>query len=174
MKKISIFLAAVLLVISCQEKQPVRFTKTSAEITSLKQGITAYEKADWSAWVGQFADTAKIYQNEWNKGLSPEETQKNHETNVANFSSYGFDPDQMVFEQVLDDDGETWVNFWGLWKGTFRASGTSIEVPVHLTAQYVNGKIVEEYGFWDSSKIVAELTAIQAAQAAESEDEAEE
>jgi hypothetical protein len=77
-----------------------------------------------------------------------------------------------VIEQTLDDDGETWVNFWGLWKGTLKANGKEISIPVHLTAQFVDGKIVQEYGFWDMSVFMAEMQAIEAA-AAEAEGDEE-
>ena len=62
---------------------------------------------------------------------------------------------------VLDDDGETWVNYWGLWKGTIAASGESFEMPVHLTSQFVDGKIVKTHGYWDASALTMALTKIR-------------
>lgn len=170
MKKLALMLLAVGVLFACQEKQPVRFTTSSPEISSYKQGVEAYEKADWSTWVTMFSDTAKIYHNTWDNPSSVEETQEGHQNMIATLSSYGFDKDQMVIEQNLDDDGETWVNFWSLWKGNLKANGKEIVIPVHLTAQFVDGKIVEEYGFWDMSGYVMEMQAIEAAAAAAEEE----
>ncbi len=121
-----------------------------------------------------FADAAKIYHNNWDTPASAAQVQEGHINTISNLSSYGFDKDQMVYEQVLDDDGETWVNFWGLWKGTMKANGKTINIPVHISAQYVDGKIVQEYGFWNMSEFVDEMQALQAAAeaAAEAEEEA--
>ena len=170
MKKLALMLLAVGVLFACQEKQPVRFTTSSPEISSYKKGVEAYEKADWSTWVTMFSDTAKIYHNNWDDPSSVADTQKGHMDMIATLSSYGFDQDQMVIEQNLDDDGETWVNFWSMWKGTLKANGKEIKIPVHLTAQFVNGKIVEEYGFWDMSEYVMEMQAIAAAAAAAEEE----
>ena len=171
MKKLALMLCVVGVLIACQEKQPVRFTTSSPEISSYKKGIEAYEKADWATWATSFSDTAKVYYNDWDSPSTVAETREGHENMIATLSSYGFDKDQMVIEQNLDDDGETWVNFWSLWKGTLKANGKEIKIPVHLTAQFVDGKIVEEYGFWDMSGYVLEMQAIEAAAAAEEAEE---
>jgi len=31
------------------------------------------------------------------------------------------------------------------------------EIPVHLTAQFIDGKIVKEFGYWDNSSIALAL-----------------
>jgi predicted ester cyclase len=41
-------------------------------------------------------------------------------------------------------------------------NGKSIEMPVHLTYQFIDGKIVKEYGYWDPTEIVLNLQAIEA------------
>ena len=63
---------------------------------------------------------------------------------------------------VLTDDGETWVNCWLEWNGTLAANNKEIDIPIHLTYQFVDGKIVREYGYWDASEIVMELQKIEA------------
>ena len=174
MKNVLLLALAGLFVIACQEKQPTRFTTNSPEISSYKKGIEAYEKADWSNWAAQFSDTAKIYHNVWDKPASVADVQEGFVNTLASLSSYGFDKEEMVFEQILDDDGETWVNFWGHWQGTIKANGKTLSIPVHITAQYVDGKIVKEYGFWNMSEFVDEMQALQAAaEAAEAEEVAE-
>jgi len=163
MKKLILIALAGLFVIACQEKQPVRFTTSSAEIDSYKKGIDAYEKADWATWSGMFADTAKIYHNTWDNPSTAAEVEERHINTLSNLSSYGFDKDEMVLEQVLDDDGKTWVNFWGHWKGTIKANGKEISIPVHISAEFVDGKIVREFGFWNMSEFTDEMQALQAA-----------
>lgn len=170
MRKLALLFLAAAVLFACQEKQPVRFTTSSAEISAYKKGVEAYEKADWATWTSMFSDTVKVYHNTWDNPSTLAETQKRHEDMIALLSSYGFDKEQMVVEQNLDDDGETWVNFWSLWTGTLKANGKQIKIPVHLTAQFVDGKIVQEYGFWDMSGFMAEMQALEAAAAAEEED----
>ena len=86
---------------------------------------------------------------------------------MSNTSSYKFDDDSLWYEMVIDKDGETWVNFWGNWKGKLAANGQDLVIPVHLTLQFVNGKIVQEYAYYDISKFQAALQEIAAAKEAE-------
>jgi ketosteroid isomerase-like protein len=58
---------------------------------------------------------------------------------------------------VVTDKKETWVNFWGLWKGTLKSSGKVYQVPFHTTARFIEGKIVEEYGYWNNTEIMTDL-----------------
>lgn len=173
MKKLSVLLIAAIVLFACQEKQPVRFTTSSPEINTYKTGIDAYEKADWGTWASNYSDTAKVYHNAWETSSNVAQIQENHVNLISALSSYGFVKDQTVIEQTLDDDGETWVNFWGLWKGTLKANGKEVSIPVHLTAQFVDGKVVQEYGFWNMAEMMAEMQAIEAAAAAEAEAEEE-
>jgi hypothetical protein len=43
-----------------------------------------------------------------------------------------------------------------------------LEIPVHLTAQFIDGKIVREYGYWDNAPIVLAIQEIEAAKMAAS------
>ena len=63
-------------------------------------------------------------------------------------------PEESEYEMVVTDKGETWVNFWGLWQGRLKANNQLYEIPVHLTAQFIDGKIVKEFGYWDNSPII--------------------
>lgn len=170
MKKLFLLAFATVLFTACQN-QPERFTTTSANIDEVKALISDYESGNWDAWTTHYADTAKIYHNTWKTGSTPVETQESLKSILANTSSYGFDKGEnnMVFEQVIDDDGKTWVNFWSNWRGTLSANGQEIEIPVHLSVNMVDGKIVNEYGFYDVSQIQAALQAIEAAKAATEE-----
>lgn len=173
MRKLFLFCFAVILFTACKEKHE-RFTTTSTNIDEVKALINDYETGNWESWATHYVDTAKIYHNTWEKSSTPAETQKSLKTVLANTSSYGFDhnEDNMVLEQVIDNDGKTWVNFWSNWHGTLSGNGQEIKIPVHLSLQMENGKIVREYGFYDVSNFVLALQAIEAAKAA-SEDASE-
>ncbi|GAA4289477.1 hypothetical protein GCM10023163_00230 [Aestuariibaculum suncheonense] len=154
-----------LLLAACNDK-PQRYFETSHEIDILKSGIKAYETQDWTAWKANFADTAKIHHNTI-KGLSPEENMTNLQNMIVNFSSYGFQDKGSFSEMVIDKDNETWVNYWGIWNGVLMESGEKIALPVHLTARFIDSKIVEEYVYYDSAPI---LKAIEAANALSDEE----
>jgi hypothetical protein len=73
---------------------------------------------------------------------------------------------------VIDNEGEKWVNFWGNWEGTLSANNKILSIPVHITSQFVDGKIVEEHAYYDLSKYMAAMNEIQKA-AMESEESME-
>ncbi|HKK12638.1 MAG TPA: nuclear transport factor 2 family protein [Flavobacteriaceae bacterium] len=170
MKKLFLLGLALILFNACQNK-PERFTTTSTNIDDVKALIADYEAGNWDSWATHYADTAKIYHNTWDNGVSPQEMAEALKGIIANMSSYGFQKkdsngnDDIFYEQTLSDDGNTWVNFWGDWRGTLAANGQALEIPVHLTCQMVDGKIVEEYGFYDVSKYVLAMQAIEAEKA---------
>jgi len=170
MKKLFLLGLTIVLLTACQNK-PERFTTTSPNIDVIKKLVSDYEAGNWEAWAANYSDSAKIYHNTWKKGATPEETSDALKAILANTSSYGFDhgEDEIFFEQTIDDDGETWVNFWGDWHGTLAANSQEIEIPVHLTCRMVDGKIQSEYGFYDVSEFVLALQAIDAEKAAAEE-----
>ena len=157
MRKFLFLASLVFLLISCQNNQQKRFKTASAEIDLLKKGLSDYENANWVEWSKQYADSAKIFQNTWLEGASPDEVKVRHEELISNLSSYSFDKKDITMEQIIDDKGRTWVNFWGIWKRTLKANSKEIFIPVHLTIQFKNGKVIEEFGFWDTAKLNEEL-----------------
>ncbi len=152
MKKLIIIFLVVVTAIGCEEKkeEKVRYTQNSDEINTLKTLIRDYEKSDWDAFGKHYADTAKIYHNS-DTPKSFEEITEGHKASLAALSTYEFDDEDDEFEMVLTDDDNTWVNYWGSWKGTLSEGNKEILVPVHLTARFVDGKIVEEHAYWDGS-----------------------
>jgi len=155
-KSLLIFLISSMIV-SCNdgntEKEKIRYTQDSEEINTLKAVIQTYEDADWEAYEKYYADTAKIFHNS-EQGLSYKEAAKMHSENISGLSSYGFEDENDDFEMVVTDDDETWVNYWGIWKGILANSEQEITIPVHLTARFINGEIVREYGYWDNSEMM--------------------
>lgn len=165
MKKLFVLGLAIVLFTSCQEKKQ-RYFETSAEIDVTKALIKDYHAGDWKAWASHYADTAKIYRNSI-KPVTVKETMANLQEILSNVSTYKFDDKNLWYEMVIDKDGETWVNFWGNWRGKLAANGKELVIPVHLTLQFVNGKIVEEFGYYDISEFVLSLQEIEAAKVVE-------
>tara|TARA_B100000929_G_C15488471_1_gene413623 strand:+ start:1206 stop:1721 length:516 start_codon:yes stop_codon:yes gene_type:complete len=157
MKKLLLIFFISSIIISCndgnKEKEKIRYTQDSEEINTLKAVIQAYEDADWDAYAKYYADSAKIFHNS-EQGLSYREAAKIHSENISGLSSYGFQDENDDFEMVVTDDDETWVNYWGTWKGTIAGNAQQITIPVHLTARFINGEIVREYGYWDNSEMM--------------------
>lgn len=173
MKKLILLGFAILLFTSCENKVQQRYTQSSTEIDQLKAAIAAYESSDWEAYMSLYADTAKIYRNSDTLYLSPKANVDIFKEQLADFSSYGFKKDSGDSEMVITDKDETWVNFWGTWQGTLVANNKQVDIPLHITAQFIDGKIVKQYGYWDSGPLMTELMEIEAAKAATEEAEEE-
>lgn len=165
MKKLFLIGLALLVFNACQN-QPQRYFEESAEIETTKAGIKAYETQDWDTWKANFADTAKIYHNT-NKGATPAEMMTGMKQMLSNFESYGFGDKGAEYEMIIDKDGDTWVNYWNTWKGKANVTGKELTIPVHLTIQFVDGKIVKEYAYYDTAGIGATIAEIEAAKMAE-------
>lgn len=162
-KNILIFTVAVLL-FSCEVKQ--RYTQQSAEIETIKSIISSYEKGDFEAYLPHYAEGAQIFFNTTEENPATiQEIIAQQKMELEAFSSYSFDREKDYLEMVIDDKGETWVNFWGLWKGTMAANGKTFEIPIHMTSQFVDGKIVKSFGYWDNGPIAIATLELQAAAA---------
>lgn len=155
-------LAIVLSLSSCNQKQ--RYTQQSSEIETLKAAISDYEAGNWEAFSKHFADTVKIYTNSEKNHLSIDQSIKLEKQNLVPFSSYKIKTSPSEFEMVVTDKGDTWVNFWGVWQGVLIANNQQVDVPMHMTLQFIDGKIVEEHDYYDSTPIRLALQKIEAAQ----------
>ncbi|TAI49228.1 nuclear transport factor 2 family protein [Flagellimonas allohymeniacidonis] len=160
MKKLLLPLAIVALVAYACQQGPVRYTQNSPEIDTIKKLISNYNAKNFDA--SMFADTSKTYYNTKDNPMSAEEAMTYHKENDNNYASRGFLSDHQEYEMVLTDDGESWVNCWLDWKGTLKANGKEVVIPIHLTYQFVDGKIVREYGYWDPTEIVLTLQQLEA------------
>ena len=155
MKKLLVLGFALMLLNACKnEKQ--RYFSESAEINTFRTSISDYNKADWTAWSAHFADTIKFYVNS-TKGVSINEFKQSQMDLLINFSSYSFLNKDSFMEMVVDSDEETWINYWATWRGTLDANQKEIDIPVHITSQFIDGKMVKLYSYWDSAPITAAL-----------------
>jgi len=159
MKHFSLILF-VLLIFGCETK--TRYTQQSPEIDIVKSNIGHYVDGNWDAYAASYAAGATIFFNATEENpASIQETIAGQKQTLEPLSSYSFDRTKDEYEMVVTDDGETWVNFWGLWKGTIAASGESFEIPIHITSQFVDGKIVKAHGYWNNGPIQLALMKLQ-------------
>lgn len=154
MKKFSIIILLAIFTIACndssKEEQEVRYSQDSEQINTLKAVLQDYEKSDWNAMRKHYADTAQIFHNS-KEGMNIGESVNRHKETLSGLSSYEFIDEEDDYEMVVTDEGHTWVNFWGDWKGTIVESNQQVIIPVHLTARFEDGKIVREYAYYDNS-----------------------
>jgi len=165
MKNLILLGLSIILFIACEQKKE-RYTQQSPEIETVKLLLNNYNNKTYDLSI--YADSSKTFYNS-SGALSPKEVINYHNQNDINYASRSFQRDGEELEMVLDDKDRTWVNFWGDWKGTLTANQKEITIPIHLTYQFVDGKIVREYGYWDPTEVLLSLQAIEAAKKAEEE-----
>lgn len=168
MKNLSLLLLTAILFIGCQQKGQKRYTQKSPEIDTVKKLTANYNNKSYD--INLYADTAKTYYNTKDNHMSPSETIAYHKQNDAVYSKRGFLEADQEYEMVVTDDGETWVNCWLDWEATLAANNQKYDMPIHLTYQFVNGKIVKEYGYWDPSALVLAFNDAEAKKVADEEE----
>lgn len=156
----------ILVFCACEEKQ--RYTQQSAEIEAIRSIISSYESGNFEAYLPHYAELAQLFFNTTEDNPATiQEIIAQQKLELEALSSYSFDREKDVLEMVIDDKGEIWVNYWGVWKGTLAANGKTFETPVHMTTQFVDGKIVRSFGYWDNAPIRIAIMELQDATAAE-------
>jgi len=162
MKKLILLGFAVILFTSCQNNGPQRYTSTSPEIDVTKALVKDYESGNWENWKTHYADTAKIFHNTL-EGVSSKELQESLKNTLQYMSSYRFNEKEMFIEMIIDDKGDKWVYFWGIWEGQVADTNKEIAMPVHIAFQFADSKIAREYAYYDPSSISAAIIEIEAA-----------
>lgn len=157
MKKVILYGLALIVICACQNSDQ-RYTQQSEEIDVVKKLISNYNNKTFD--VSIYADTSKTYYNTKENAMSPAETIEYHKANDANYSTRSFLEEDQDYEMVITDEGDTWVNCWLDWKGTLAATDKEVTIPIHLTYQFVDGKVVREVGMWDPTEIVLALQAL--------------
>ena len=172
MKKSILLLLATVLLLSCESNVKQRYTQQSPEIDIYKEVIKAYENQEWETLASHYADTAKIMNNATEKDAQNiAQLIAINKEDAALFSSWDYVEEEADYEMVITDEGRTWVNFWGLWQGTLKANNKMYEIPTSITAQFIDGKIVKEFGYWDVSNLHLDLQALQNTNSTEDESE---
>ncbi len=159
MKKLILIGLATALIMACQEKTQQRYSQQSPQITTVKQLLGNYNNKTYDT--SFYADTSKTYYNTKENPMSPEEVMAYHKQMDMNYTQRGFLDKDQEYEMVLTDEGETWVNCWLDWRGTLTATDQVIDIPIHLTYQFIDGKIVREVGMWDPTAVVMALQEVE-------------
>ena len=150
------------LLFACEGNQ--RYAQQSAEIETVKSIMGNYVAGEWEAYQSHYSDSAQIFFNTTEKNPATiQEIIAQQKMELEGMSSYTIDREGEAVEMVVDDEGETWVNYWGVWKGTMAANGKTYETPIHITSQFVNGKIVKSFGYWDNAPLQLDGMALQMA-----------
>lgn len=166
MKKLFLLGLAIVLFTACETKEK-RYTQQSPEIETVKKHIANYNSKTYDTSV--YADTSKTFFNNSSNPILVKDIVAYHKANDENYTSRGFTDKDPEYEMVITDKGKTWVNCWLDWKGTMKGNGKEIEMPIHLTYQFIDGKIVREVGYWDPTEVVLNLQAIEAEKNANTE-----
>lgn len=159
MKKLLLTLTLGLLLVSCQEK--TRYAQNSEEIETVKKAISHYDLHKWDSLVFNYADTAKVYYNTRKNVLSPKDLAAFFNKNEKYLVTRAYEDESREYEVIEDNNGKVWVNFWGLWKGNLKENNKGIVIPVHITYQFYKGKIVEEFGYWNTAELEKEIEVIK-------------
>lgn len=168
MKHLFLLGLAIVLFTACN--QDTRYTQQSPEIDTYKKSMDDYKNMNWAEMAKHYADTAKIANNVIeDKAVSIAQVIAKNKEDAAMFT---WVVENEEYEMVVTDEGKTWVNFWGIWKGTMKSTNKVYDIPFHLTAQFVDGKIVKEHGYWNNSEIVTDLLTAEHAAAIEAAAEA--
>jgi hypothetical protein len=146
-------LVIMLSLSSCNQKQ--RYTQQSAEIDTYKKVMEDYKTQNWKDYPLHYSDSAKIANNVVKE--KAQTVSQAIEKSKADAKLFTWKVDDIDYEMVVTDNGETWVNYWGVWNGTLKSTGKVYVIPFHNTAQFIDGKIVREDGYWDNSEIVADM-----------------
>lgn len=161
---------AFILFASCQQAEQ-RYFDESAEIDTIKQLFQSVEDGNYDEIRTFYNDTAKIYENS-DKSISIDSSIAEGKRNRGDFAMYTF-KDSLYPEMVITKTGQTWVNLWPTWVGKVSGGDDEITIPAHATYRFEDGKIVEEYVYYNALPIYFAFEKVKASAAEEAKDEDE-
>lgn len=153
MKKLIFLGLTVILFASCQQTEQ-RYFDESVEIDIVMQLYQLVEEGNYDEARTFYNDTAKVFVNS-SKAVTPDEMTAANKKGRVDFSMFTF-KDSIYPEMVITKSGSTWVNTWPTWVGKVKGSEKEITLPLHLSFQFKDGKIVRYEGFWDNLPIYLE------------------
>jgi hypothetical protein len=139
-------LVLFLMIKSCNQSEK-RLARSSTEIDSVKELIQNFQNRDWNQWSTHYKSGAKVYHNNWNTAATVTETRESLSKLFSKEEKFQFKK-PLIFENARDDAGNiTGVHFWGV------ISNGDSDLPMHLSFHFKNGKISEEYGFFNPATL---------------------
>jgi len=127
-----------------------------------------YHAGDWDAWKSKYADDAKVFYNSADTSMTVDEAVAGHAQSIVPLSHYGFYDEETRITVILDENGNMWAHFNGVWRATFSSTGETIAVPTAVEYLFAGGKIVEERGYWNNQIMIGPYTRAAKASATES------
>ena len=142
MKKIACLIVLAVVLASCQT-QKKQWWGTSAEIDVIKKMDEAFVAGDLAAYRAAFADTTKVWFNQWTgTPISPDTLVSNIAATRATLTSLKMnDP---YYEMIENDDGQRMVHRWIMWEATL-TSGKSYTWASNADFIVSDGKIRTAY-----------------------------
>lgn len=116
-------------------------------VDKLKAAVAAYNDGDLTTYRSFFADTARIYVNSPDP-MTIDARLEEMKAGASGMDSYGLV--NVVYGHIKTAEGVDWGMIWGAWQGKIGEEEWTI--PIHTATRYVNGKAVEQWGFWDNSQ----------------------
>ena len=136
MKNLIGFLILAIVFTACQKKQ---YTASSPEIDLVKKVDESFQNADFAAYRSAYADTTKVWYNDWNGVSTPiDSVVKALQTARSNFADIKMN--MPIYEMITTDDGQQWVHRWTKWEATLK-NGKSVSWPSHASFLVSDGKI---------------------------------
>ena len=149
-----------------------RYFTESSDIDHAKKLVDAYLAGDWDAYPGLYADTARIWRNKnWTKdeGFTVQQYIEDLKIALESVSSYKFE--NQIWESIVNNDGDHWVHFWGVWIGHNDLNNKDYEIPVHLALLIVDNKIVGQGEFFNEAEVALDMIALAQEMEAEMTDQ---
>ncbi len=123
--------------------------------------MEAYVAGNWDAYAEYYSDTARIWRNSnWTNtdGMTLQQYIEDLKIPFETASSHKIDP--QIWESIVNEDGEHWVHFWGVWLGHNSATEKDYEIPVHLTMLLVENKVVLQGDFFNDTQVSLDMMAL--------------
>lgn len=161
MKNLVFILCTGLIITSCLTPAEKQGITESADIDLGKKVMAAYLAGDWDSYPGLYADTAKIWSNKnWTKdeGFTVQQYVDDRKSGLESVSSYKVEAE--YWQSLLDDEGDVWVSFWGVWVGHSDATNKDYEIPLHIVMQVVDNKIIQQIEFYNETEITVDMMAL--------------
>ena len=169
MKKL-IIIFPTLFFASCQNTQNQHgIVKIDDEKTEIIQRIFESVKKEDNSYLQSIFDENMIMINSSNDTLSRKEFFEGIELMCENFDNINFDGivvgkknDDAIgpgVETVYYKNGIVWTNIWSTFIAEGTKTGKKVNFPFHISYKWKNGKIIEEYQFFDTSAFDDEINA---------------
>lgn len=131
---------------ACQTEQTKKqYFEESPEIEIAKKAVKAFEEGDAETYRSCYADTAKIWQNQyWGKypGKTIDEQMELLKTVHETQEYYSYEGE--IWEMIIQNTGDYWVHFWANLHTKYIGDDDDIESVVHIAFRIIDDKIVYE------------------------------